>query len=394
MSERRTAYLHTPSGEAGWLPFVWLIYFVPFLVYPALVHAGRATWLATAAGAVAFLALYFWGYRLSGRRILWSIAGIALLAVVFAPTNLWSNAFWIFAAAFLGVAGRPAFAARGLAVLLVALGVESWVLHLPVWYWVPAVVFTLLIGGIKIHYAEVRRADCSLRLAHDEVGRLAKLAERERIGRDLHDLLGHTLTLVALKAELAGKLVARDPAAAGREIAEVERISREALAEVRTAVAGYRSADLAAELVRARLMLVTAGVEPAISASPLDLPPLPPEIGSALALALREAVTNVVRHARAGRCGVRLAAAGGAVVLEVEDDGRGGELREGAGLAGMRERIAALGGTVERRSAGGTRLVVTLPAPPAPALPASAAAAVPRTVPAPAPLVPAPAGSR
>jgi two-component system sensor histidine kinase DesK len=388
MSPPRTAPLHTPGGDAGWLPFVWLIYLVPFLVYPAVAHAGPTLWLETAAGAAAFLALYFWGYRLSGRRILWSVAGIALLAALFAPANPWSNFLWVFAAAFLGIAGRPAFAARCLAVLLAAIGLESWLLHLPVWYWAPTLVFALLIGGIKIHYAELRRAGISLRLAHDEVERLAKVAERERIGRDLHDLLGHTLTLIALKAELAGKLAPRDAAAAGREIAEVARISRQALAEVRSAVSGYRSADLSAELVRARLMLVTAGVEPAIPAS-FDLPPLPVEVACALALALREAVTNVVRHADAAICRVRLAASGGAATLEVEDDGRGGGAREGSGLAGMRERLAALGGTVERWSGGGTRLTVTLPIPavPQPPVPEPPAAAPPVGLAAPEPAV-------
>ncbi len=287
------------------------------------------------------------------------------MAAVFAPTNPWSSSLWIFAAAFLGAAGRPAFAARCLALLLGAIGIESWVLHLPVWYWVPALVFTLLIGGIKIHYAELRRADVSLRLAHDEVERLAKVAERERIGRDLHDLLGHTLTLITLKAALAGKLALRDPAAAGREMEEVERISRQALAEVRSAVSGYRSGDLAAELARARIALATAGVELTVEAPHRALAPLPQEVESAVALALREAVTNVVRHARASACEVRLAAEGGRLTLEVRDDGCGGEPREGAGLAGMRERIAALGGAVERRTAGGTRLAISVPLPPA-----------------------------
>lgn len=361
MSPPRTARLHSPDGDPGWMPFVWLVYFVPFLVFPALVHATPRMWLATAAGGAAFLALYFWGYRLCGRRILWSVGGIALLAAVFAPWNLWSSTFWVFAAAFLSVAGRPAFAIRCLAVLCLAIGVEAWLLHLPAWYWVPALVFTIVIGGVKIHYAELRRADARLRLAHEEVERLAGMAERERIGRDLHDLLGHTLTLVALKAELAGKLAPRDAAAAGREIEEVATIARRALAEVRSAVAGYRSADLAAELSRARLMLLTAGVEPALPA-PGDLPALPSEIAAALALALREGVTNVVRHAGASRCAVRLRAAEGRATLEVEDDGRGGG-REGAGLAGMRERIAELGGAVERRADGGTRLVVSLPLP-------------------------------
>jgi two-component system, NarL family, sensor histidine kinase DesK len=372
MSPPRTACLHTPDGDPGWMPFVWLVYFVPFLVFPALVHASAGMWLATAAGGAAFLALYFWGYRLTGRRILWSVAGISLLAAAFAPWNLWSSTFWVFAAAFLSVAGRPAFAARCLAVLCLAIGVESWLLHLPAWYWVPALVFTLLIGGVKIHYAELRRADARLRLAHEEVERLAGVAERERIGRDLHDLLGHTLTLVALKAELAGKLAPRDAAAAGREIAEVAEIARQALGEVRSAVAGYRSADLAAELARARLLLLTAGVEPDLPAT-VGLPELPAETANALALALREAVTNVVRHAGATRCAVRLAAAGGKVTLEVEDDGRGGG-KEGAGLAGMRERIAALGGAVLRRAEEGTRLAVSLPLPPPQRRPDDAAA--------------------
>lgn len=382
MSPPRTARLHTPDGDPGWMPFVWLVYSVPFLVFPALVHASAGMWIATAAGAAAFLALYFWGYRLSGRRILWSVGGIALLATVFAPWNLWSSTFWVFAAAFLGVAGPPAFAVRCLAVLCAAIGVESWLLHLPVWYWVPALVFTILVGGIKIHYAELRRADARLRLAHDEVQRLAEVAERERIGRDLHDLLGHTLTLVALKAELAGKLAPRDALAAGREIEEVAEIARRALGEVRSAVAGYRSADLSAELARARLMLLTAGVEPALPA-PGDLPALPEELASALALALREAVTNVVRHAGAARCEVRLRAAAGSVTLEVRDDGRGGG-REGAGLAGMRERIAALGGAVERLSEEGTRLVVSLPLPATESAPQAAAELAESAAPAPA----------
>ena len=300
--------------------------------------------------------------------------GITALAAAFAPINPGSSTLWVFAAAGLCAVGPPAAVMRWVGVLLGVLAVEAWLAPLSVWYWAPAAVFAVVIAGVKIHYSELHRADASLRLAHEEVARLAKVAERERIGRDLHDLLGHSLTLIALKSELAGKLVGRDPGAAGREIGEVERISREALAEVRSAVAGYRSADLAAELAGARLALIAAGVEPRLAAAPVDLPR---ERASALALALREAVTNVVRHARASTCTVRLAAAEARVVLEVEDDGCGGVLREGSGLAGMRERIAALGGAVERRSGAGgmgvvggagsgTLLRVTVPALPSP----------------------------
>ena len=137
-------------------------------------------------------------------------------------------------------------------------------------------IFTLLIGAVCIRSAEVQRANARLRMAQEEVERLAKTAERERIARDLHDLLGHTLSLITLKAELAGKLVERDPERAGREIREVERISREALREVRTAVAGYRSEGLQAEMGRARLALEAAGVRLEYFAQPVNRQPISP----------------------------------------------------------------------------------------------------------------------
>src|SRR5262249_5784965 len=151
-------------------------YFVPFLLFPALTHAKPATWLATAVGGVAFLVLYFSGYWLCGRRVLWSAGGLAALAAIFGPSNPASSSFWIFAAAALPEAGPPAFVLRWLAALLAAIAVESWVFHLPPWYWGPAALFSLMIGGIKIHQTELRRADASLRLAHEEVERLAKVA--------------------------------------------------------------------------------------------------------------------------------------------------------------------------------------------------------------------------
>ena len=153
----------------------------------------------------------------------------------------------------------------------------------------PAAVFSLVIGGVCIHGAEVKRANARLRMAQEEVERLAKTAERERIARDLHDVLGHTLSLITLKSELAGKLVGRDPERAGREIREVERISREALREVRTAVAGYRSEGLQAEMGRARLALESAGVRLEYFAAAGGAGP---RAETVLALAMREAVTN------------------------------------------------------------------------------------------------------
>ncbi len=348
--------------DLGWTPYAWLIYLVPVGIYPGFGHASAWVWAATGATILAFLVLYFLSYWVKGRAALLCAGGVVALALLLAPWNYAVSSFWVYAAAILADKLPVRSAARGIAVLLALLALQSWALGLPAIYWGFSAVFTVLIGGVTVHQAEVRRADAKLRLASDEVERLAKAAERERIGRDLHDLLGHSLTVMALKAELAGKLLARDPAAAGREISDLESICREALREVRRAVSDFRAEDLAAELSRARLALATAGISVEVEASP---PTIEPERASALALALREGVTNVIRHAGATVCKIRIAGRGSEVELVGADDGRGGSAKEGSGLLGMRERIEAIGGRVAlgARHDGrrGTRLEVSLP---------------------------------
>ena len=215
----------------------------------------------------------------------------------------------------------------------------------------PALVFTIVTGASNIFDAERERAEHRLRRADEEIERLATLAERERIARDLHDLLGHTLSVIVVKSELAARLAEREPARAVGEMRDVERIGREALAEVRAAVVGYRAKGLHGEVDGARRALAAAGVEATIEA---DLPPMSISQESALAFALRESVTNVVRHADARHATIRIGLDASGVVLEVTDDGHGGSAPEGAGLTGMRERITALGGsssvTVVRRA--------------------------------------------
>lgn len=347
------------NPEVGWLPYVWLIYSGFFLLGPVLGKTTPRDWALTAAGLLAFLVLYFTGFWLKGRRVLWAAAGILLLGILFIPSNAGASCFFIYAAAFLGDAGKPRFAMVCLGVLLAILGLEVWLLGLPPYAWAPAAVFSLIIGGVNIHGAEVSRANARLRLTQDEVERLAKTAERERIARDLHDVLGHTLSVITLKSELAGKLVERDPERAGREIREVERISREALREVRTAISGYRSEGLQAELARARLALESSGVKLEYFIQPVEPGPAQETV---LALALKEAVTNVIRHSGARTCRISLEETDGEVRLEVRDDGRGGAAPFGVGLSAMRERVEGLGGRMERQGEGGTVLTVTIPA--------------------------------
>ena len=172
---------------------------------------------------------------------------------------------------------------------------------------VSALVFTIVTGAANIVDAERgARNDACVAPTRRSSGS-PTLAERERIARDLHDLLGHTLSLIVVKSELAARLAESDPTRAGEEMRDVERIGREALAEVRAAVVGYRAQGLRGELDGARRALDAAGVEATVET---DLPALPIAYESALALALREAVTNVVRHAGARHATIRIGVEG------------------------------------------------------------------------------------
>lgn len=219
---------------------------------------------------------------MKGRQTLWAVAAIALLGWTYAPFNAGASVFLVYAACFVGEVGESAVAFRYLAGLMILTGVESWLLQLPLNYWIPALVFAALIGSVDIHFTQQRRVNRKLRLTQQEIEHLAKIAERERIARDLHDVLGHTLSLIILKSELASKLADAYPARAAAEIRDVERISREALAEVRSAVKGYRSAGLESELAHARQTLETAGVRVETS---IERPSLPPSYETVLVLA-------------------------------------------------------------------------------------------------------------
>lgn len=344
--------------ELGWTPYAWLTYLGFFLMAPIVRGVGPMEWAATLLGVAVFLVLYFTGYWVGERGHLWIAAGLCVLGAVYAPFNDGSNVFFVYAMGFLGqLPARRAF--PWMAGVLLSVVAIAWLFGLNAFFWGPGLVFGALNGGINLHFSGVSRANARLRVTQEEAERLAKTAERERIARDLHDLLGHTLSLITLKSELAAKLVPRDPARAEAEIREVERISREALKEVRAAIAGYRSEGLSAELARARLALETAGVRLETVAAPVELAPVEETV---LSLALREAVTNVMRHARASTCRILLEQMEEETRLEVRDDGASAQAgAEGVGLSVMRERVEGLGGRLERRVDGGTVIAVALP---------------------------------
>jgi two-component system, NarL family, sensor histidine kinase DesK len=229
--------------------------------------------------------------------------------------------------------------------------------------WVNGLAFapyiTLTVGIAMIGFGGLIQRNAQLRQAQDEVARLAVAEERARLARDLHDSLGHSLTVVTVKSELARKLVARDPAKAEAEIADIEHLAREGLADLRAAVAGYRDVDLEAELASARTALAAAGIEAHL---PDDVARVRRELRPLFGWVVREGVTNVIRHSGARSCWVEL----GARRVLVRDDGAPAAVEAvatgpGNGLRGLRERAEAAGARLRSGAgaSGGYELEVT-----------------------------------
>lgn len=220
-----------------------------------------------------------------------------------------------------------------------------------------ALMFGLLVIGVRRLTALVEELEAT----RERVAELAVSEERLRLSRDLHDLLGRNLSLIALKSELARRLLGRDQAAAEGEIRDIEAVARESLHEARAAVRGLRRASLAAELGRSREALEAAGIEAEVRTGA----PLPPEVERVLAFVVREATTNIIRHSGARRCEISARRGDGFAELEVRDDGIGseGSLDGGTGLRGLAERMGEAGGTLDAGSAqgGGFRLIARVP---------------------------------
>ena len=222
-----------------------------------------------------------------------------------------------------------------------------------------------IVGLTAIAGRLLLEANQQLSLAREQIARLAVGEERLRFARDMHDLLGHSLSVIALKSELAGRLIKRSPGLAEHEVKDIEKVARDALREVREAVAGYRQPTLKAELAGAREAMTAAGIECRIDAQHGGLPPA---VEAVLGWTVREGATNVMRHSKAKRCAIRVSERDGTVTVDVIDDGRGGTPQPGSGLRGLEERVRERGGTLtaEPLPHEGFRLRVLLPLSPRP----------------------------
>lgn len=343
--------------QRPWLGLLYLLFvFLPLAFDP---HVSTLEVLASVLACLLFLPVYRATFRSDAPA--WPAWACAALGYALMWVQPGGNTFTIYAMAILAYRESPRRAIAISVLLLAVLAIELW------WQFgrmaigyaaIVAIIGTMVIAGALYDRMQASRM-AALERSHDEVRRLGALAERERIARDLHDLLGHTLSVVVLKSELAGKLIGRDTQAARTQVAEIEDVARQALREVREAVTGMRGGNLRGELAAARLVLLGAGIE---LADELPEAAIRAEVEAVLAFCLREAITNVIRHARARRVEIGLSLQRDLVELSVRDDGRGEVQREGNGLKGIRERLATVDGELAiEHAAPGTRLRLRVP---------------------------------
>ncbi|UVW29430.1 sensor histidine kinase [Massilia sp. H6] len=351
--------------EHGKLPYFWLLSlgymgWKYFYVPPSALEAALLVLTL-----VVFVALYCASFWARGWQVLACMLACCLIGALWVRWNVGAATFFIFAcAAAAGILRlrRAVLAIAGVIVLALLTSLLIADTRMRFLFLMPILTISLPVGVGSVMDARLRRSRQALVRKQEEVEHLATIAERERISRDLHDLLGHSLSLIALKAELARKLVHRDAESCAREIADIETSARQALAEVRAAVSGYRESGLAHALASARASLAAADVQ---LHEQVERFALAPAAENVVALALREAVTNVVRHAGATRCSVSLALEHGVAVLRIADDGQArspADIRHGNGLSGMRERVAAVGGKLALRACAGLELELRIPA--------------------------------
>jgi two-component system sensor histidine kinase DesK len=344
-------------------PLFGLLWLWPLVVAFGVSDPGTGEIALVVVSLATFSALFLMAVMTS-RPLLPPVLG--MLAISILLTLVIDDAFgWLFAwagsAATVRLDGRTgarAWAAiTALAAATIALADPEAALF---WGVTAAVAATsalwLLIGGLL-------RANEALREARAELAEMAVAEERLRFARDLHDLLGHDLSLIALKAELASKLLPARVEEAATEVEQIRGLTRSALDQVREAVGGYRRPTLSSELAGARVALEAAGIELDVDAAGDSLDP---EVASVLAWAVREGATNAIRHSGARRAAITLREHEGTTELEIADDGRGAPAHDGGGhgLTGLRERVQSVGGTVEAGAGpgGGFRVTVRVPA--------------------------------
>ncbi len=344
-----------------YLPYINLVYLM-FLFFPLFFNPrpDNIHIIATLASLAVFLPLHFMSYSSNSRVAILIAATMVLLCYALMPLNYGANTYLIYGVITAAYVYKARNALIFLSIALVLMGILAYWLKFPLIFFAATTIMSSMLVFYTLYSRNVERSNQSLKLSQQEVQRLAQSAERERIGRDLHDVLGHTLSLIVMKSELASRLFERDPNAAITQIREVESVARDALGQIRTAVAGIKLAGLEAELANARLSLLSADIQLHYQLAQVELAT---EVETVLALAVREAVTNIIRHSNAQHVEIELIKNKNTLRLQISDDGKNKLVVPGHGLSGMRERLELLGGRLEIDTGphGGVRLILSCP---------------------------------
>jgi two-component system, NarL family, sensor histidine kinase DesK len=290
---------------------------------------------------------------------------VCLLMVFFSPWNCWYGIYPVIVTGQLSSFFRITVLNGFLLIVytLTALYYGGARLGEEDWAWVTVLVFLLGVPYFlrvqQLHY----EMKAELQGANEEIIRLVKLEERGRISRDLHDTLGHTLSLLTLKGELIERLIPGEPDEAVEEAKELQDIIRNTLVQTRKLVSDLQSVSLSDEILQATGMLRSAGLHVEVVDRVDEIPPV---IGKILGLCLRECATNVVKHSRADRCWIRINETNGSYTLQVEDDGQGPEKMDrqsGSGLFGMKERLSMIEGRLDFEASmeQGVKVTITVP---------------------------------
>ncbi|MGO9974434.1 MAG: sensor histidine kinase [Solirubrobacteraceae bacterium] len=365
---------------------VWLVFLAFPLTSTFTTHVTPAQRVLAIAGTVVFVAIYlaiiscwpgafwkshtwvrFWMTHVWVRPTLYAVLlAVSLALTLGVPADGWGVTF-IYCAACAALVTQSSLG-FWLMLLCIAFAVGGTLIAgQPVENAFAEGAGTLGIGLMLLFVRDLRASNVELTEARAELARLAVVRERERFARDLHDLLGHTLSVIAIKTELARRLLPEQPARAATELGDIETVARDALTEVRQAVSGYRRPTLDGELAGARMALTAAGIDVDIAWAEVAMDP---PVEAVLAWAVREGATNVIRHSRARHCRLCVTATLAGAGVEVLDDGPATAPRNGSeaygdghGLAGLQERVGSLGGTIAAgpQAGGGYRLAVEVP---------------------------------
>ncbi|MCX7544656.1 sensor histidine kinase [Marinicella gelatinilytica] len=350
------------SADVGFMPYIWLgyllMYFIPFVFN----EFSTQQYIYSFAGIAVFLVLYFRAYWVADRQLFYYITGIWAIGFVLALLNMpTAGVFTVYAAAFCAQfnSAKNGFTTLGImlamtSVAAVGFGISAYIIF-------PALFFGAIIGVSNIYLAQMAKKNQVIKASQEEIKNIATAAERERIARDLHDLIGHTFSVINIKSQLAQKLVGHDNKKVQQEIREIEKISRESLAEVREVVSDYRQRDLATELVQARVLLNSLDIEVTEHIAAIEDLQLDSDTNTAMAYMVRELTTNIMRHSKATECMLKLETDQQHITLIIKDNGQANDFKTGSGLKGVSERVAQLNGRVDFNIDQGFMATITLP---------------------------------